>query len=124
VTWRIELPTCQAPLSANARVHWATRAARARELREQVALLLRQAGVPPLGRAELLVVLCPPDGRKRDGDNYIATVLKPIKDGLVDARVVPDDTDEHVRWSLVLAPPTGDPEGRWRYIVEVQPCGS
>lgn len=125
--WSLELPISDPPLSANDRVHWAVRAAWARELRDTARLLVRHARVPRLERAHLTVVLCPPDGRKRDSDNYVASVLKPIKDALVDASVVPDDTDRHVAWSLVLAPPTGDREGRWRYVIEIseaRPCGS
>lgn len=125
-SWSLELPISEPPLSANDRVHWAVRAAWARELRDTARLLLRHAKVPPLGRVRLEVTLCPPDARKRDSDNYVAGVLKPIKDALVDAGVVPDDTDRHVSWAIVLAPPTGDRQGRWRYVVDLEelPCGS
>lgn len=116
--WSLELPISEAPPSANARVHWAERAAWARHLRWSTALLVRQGRVPRMDRVDLVVTLHPPDRLRRDSDNYVTTVLKPVKDALVDAGVVADDTDEHVRWRLELADPVGD--GRWHYIVELR----
>jgi crossover junction endodeoxyribonuclease RusA len=68
----------------------------------------------------MVLTITPPDARRRDSDNFVAHVLKPIKDGIVDAGVIPDDTDEYVTWSLRLADPSHDRLKRWRYRLTVE----
>lgn len=47
-------------------------------------------------RVRIIVTFRFPDLRRRDVSNLYPYVAKPIVDGLVDARVVPDDDDLHV----------------------------
>jgi len=46
--------------------------------------------VPPLTKITVELHYCPRDKRRRDPLNLVA-LLKPIEDGLVDAKVIPDD---------------------------------
>ena len=47
-------------------------------------------------RAHIVVTVRFPDKRRRDVSNLYPYVAKPLVDGLVDARVLPDDDDLHV----------------------------
>lgn len=47
-------------------------------------------------RARIVITARFPDLRRRDVSNLYPYVAKPIVDGLVDARVLPDDDDRHV----------------------------
>lgn len=51
--------------------------------------------IPPLGRARVTAELHWVDRRRRDSSNYMPTIKAAI-DGLVDARVLTDDDDEHL----------------------------
>ena len=97
-SWVVTLPsTVKAPLSLNGRGHWRRTHDEIRRWRRDTAMCIRGAGVPALGRVDLVLHVWPPDRRRRDSDNLVA-VLKPIKDGVVDAKVVPDDTPAYVDW--------------------------
>ena len=86
------LTIVDAPLmTMNERLHWSVRARRARELRQTAAWIARSHRIPPLERVRVEVAITPLTNRRRDADNYVP-VLKHIADGLVDAKVVPDDT--------------------------------
>ncbi len=103
MSWRLELPLAK-PLSLNARQHWRVKAKAVAQLRRDAHLLAEAARVPACSRIHVQLHYVPRDARRRDRDNLVAT-LKPVLDGLVDAGVVPDDTDEYVTWS----PPIIDP---------------
>jgi hypothetical protein len=47
-------------------------------------------------RIRIVVTVRFPDLRRRDVSNLYPYVAKPIVDGLVDARLIPDDDDRHV----------------------------
>lgn len=47
-------------------------------------------------RARIVITVRFPDKRRRDVSNLYPYVAKPLVDGLVDARVLPDDDDLHV----------------------------
>ena len=47
-------------------------------------------------RPHITVTIRFPDKRRRDVSNLYPYVAKPLVDGLVDARVIPDDDDLHV----------------------------
>lgn len=47
-------------------------------------------------RARIVITARFPDLRRRDVSNLYPYVAKPIVDGLIDARVLPDDDDRHV----------------------------
>ena len=88
-TWEIVLPLTK-PLNLNHREHWAVKAKKVKQVREWTALLARHAKVPPLRKITVELHYCPRDKRRRDPLNLVA-LLKPIEDGLVDAKVIPDD---------------------------------
>lgn len=54
------------------------------------------AGVKELGRSEVIVTLPFRTNHRRDPHNYVGTVVKSIVDGLVAAKVWPDDNPEFV----------------------------
>lgn len=116
-----DLPAYGPPVSVNSRQgqnRW-NDAANLREWRHCAVMAFREAQIPPMPHAHLLVLIIPPDGRRRDSDNYVSNVLKPIKDGLVDVGVVPDDTDRYVTWGIRIAEETTARRGIWRYLAIV-----
>lgn len=54
------------------------------------------AGVKDVGRSKVTVTLPFRTAHRRDPHNYVGTVVKSIVDGLVQAKVWPDDTPEFV----------------------------
>lgn len=92
--WVLTIPLSR-PLSLNDRPHWAARAAAVRLVRQSTGDAARSAGIPALRRVTIEVHYVPRDSRRRDRINLAPTV-KAIEDGIVDAKVVPDDTDEWV----------------------------
>ena len=90
ITW---LPVPDRRLSPNARVNWRTRAKLVRETRQLAYLSTRNilsnewvSWHEVTARATFHF----PDKRRRDTDN-LAALLKPIWDGMVDARLLIDD---------------------------------
>lgn len=88
-------------VSANRRIHHYLRAevcAGWRKLAHDVALA--EYGVAEEGtwhdRVRIEVWYRFPDKRRRDVGNLYPYVAKPLVDGLVDAKVIPDDDDRHV----------------------------
>lgn len=82
-------------LSANDKVHWAVRARLTKQLRQWGYLLGREGeGVARLGltHARVEFEFAYPDRRRRDRSNLALTV-KAIMDGLIDAGLLPDDSD-------------------------------
>lgn len=104
--WTLELPMTK-PLSLNGREHYRVKAKQVAEVRRAAHLLARAARVPACGRISVELHYAPRDRRRRDPLNLAAT-LKPVEDGIVDAKVVPDDTPEFVQPTMpVIDPPTG-----------------
>lgn len=91
--WCIRLPWTKPPLSDNSRLHWTAQHRIKRDVRTEVARLVRNAGIPPLGRCEVNVTYVPRDNRRRDTDN-LSAFRKVAADAVVDAEVVPDDTPQ------------------------------
>jgi crossover junction endodeoxyribonuclease RusA len=93
---RVELPI-RTWSEANARVHWATRARRAREQRRAARICVRAALArslaPPLPLTVTLTRLAP---KRLDTDN-LAISLKAVRDGVADALGL-DDGDERLVW--------------------------
>lgn len=87
-TVKLLLPWPAKELSPNARVHW-SRKSRLVKLARQAAwgAVLEARGRTPAIRGERLHLtwtFCPPDRRRRDADNIIAS-LKASADGIADA---------------------------------------
>lgn len=91
----VELPAGMPLLNSNRRVHWRVRAARTRAIRMTANACARRARVPRLDRAHIVAEYRPPDRRRRDVANLYPS-FKAAVDGLVDARVLPDDSDAHL----------------------------
>jgi len=102
MSWTVTLPYLRPPLSLNDRYQTpagrAVHSATVRRIRADVALLIRNAKIPPQESVHVRLHYRPKDNRRRDADNLIAT-QKPCVDALVDAGVVPDDCAPYVDWS-------------------------
>lgn len=94
-TWTVELPAGMRLLNANQRPHWRVRSERTRALREQAYARAMLQDIPALRRAHIVGEYRPPDRRRRDVANLYPS-FKAAIDGLVDARVLPDDDDAHL----------------------------
>ena len=94
VLLRFAQPVAQ--LTMNQRHHWRTARATARGWRTATAYVAQALQVPPQPAALVTVRLEVRRNLRRDPHNYFPTV-KPIIDGLVDAKVWPDDTPLWVR---------------------------
>lgn len=82
-------------LSSNDRRHYHDHRRRVADLRALAATAARHE-LTPMHAATLDVVIGYPDRRRRDTPNMWPTI-KPILDGIVtDARMLPDDDDEHL----------------------------
>lgn len=82
-------------LNLNDRNHWRLKADKTRYIRELAKQTATLSHAPHLQRALLVVEIAFPDRRRRDPHNYMATV-KPIVDGLIKAKVLPDDDAAHL----------------------------
>ena len=81
-------------INANHRTHWRAKAEKTRFWRHLAAEQFR--GVPPVtGMVRVEVLISWPDQRRRDTTNWAPTG-KACLDGVVDAGVMPDDSDRYV----------------------------
>jgi crossover junction endodeoxyribonuclease RusA len=95
-SWTVELPPGMDLLNSNDRDgHWARRKRITEALRAAAGWAARQQKIPPLERAAIVAVYEPPDRRRRDPQNWQPS-FKACVDGLVDARVLPDDDSRHL----------------------------
>lgn len=105
--WSLALPfavVSQVP-NLNDRDHWAVKAAKVKQWRDAAHVLARQARIPPCRRIRVELHYLPATAQRRDPDNLVAA-YKPLCDGLVDAKVVPDDTEHWVErvFPIIHAP--------------------
>lgn len=85
-------------LTANDKPHWGRKAALTKQLRRWGYLLGREGrGVARfhLTRARVVFEFAYPDRRRRDRHNLAPTV-KAMMDGLIDAGLLPDDSDRYL----------------------------
>lgn len=115
--WLLELPFTK-QLSLNDRTNRHVKAKLNAEWREAVAWLCTAQKIPACGRIKVELYYAPRFNRRRDQDNLVAT-LKPVVDGIVDAGVVPDDTQQFVErvWPIILKP-TGAKHGAFWLTIE------
>lgn len=90
---RLEVSAPDAPLTANQRLHYHEKAARVRNWRLRTAILARK--VKPVPHAHVICYLHFQDNRRRDAGNWYPTA-KACLDGIVDAGVLEDDSDNYV----------------------------
>lgn len=94
---RVVLPWPCSELSPNARVHWARKAREAKHYRALAHLLTRKALGPVwLKSARVGIEFYPPDNRRRDLDNMLAS-MKPAIDGIAAAIGVDDS-----KWEISM----------------------
>ncbi len=89
---RVTLPWPSPSLSPNARLHWSRKAPMVRTARKAAWALTLEAGARQMSVSSnpcLAVEFCPPDKRRRDLDNLIAS-MKAANDGIADALGIDD----------------------------------
>lgn len=95
-SWRVELPAGTFLLNDNQRLNKWRKAEYVDLIRRAAGFAARAAKVPALERIHVFYVVHPKPGiRRRDPGNWSPTAKAAI-DGLVDARVVPDDNSDRV----------------------------
>lgn len=116
---RVALPWPDKMLSPNARVHWRRKSVatqHARRTTAWVAMSVIGAVKPRWPAAKLDMVFCPPDARRRDTDNLIAST-KAHRDGIADA-LGTDDSKFTVTYSM------GKPVKGGSVVVTIIPGGA
>jgi crossover junction endodeoxyribonuclease RusA len=114
----VTLPWPSKDLSPNARLHWARKAKAVKQARAGAHFLILEARghARRIGEAaKLSMTFCPPDKRRRDRDNLIAS-MKAATDGIADALRI-DDSKFEVSYRM------GDPVkgGAVLVIIEERP---
>lgn len=89
--WGFDFDWKSPPLHLNQRLHHMAHAKKVAELRGMIAI--EAAHVPALKRCEVTLTWFVNTRTRRDDENPVPT-LKALCDGLVDAEIVPDDTNE------------------------------
>ena len=83
-------------MNANDRPHYREKARQTKEWREHAAECARRSGVPPLtGVVRVIATVHIRDKRRREVSNFFPTYKAAI-DGMVDAGILADDSDNHV----------------------------
>lgn len=119
---RLELPWPSRELSPNARGHWAKEARFKKGAREFAHWTAKECGLSRMVRAapdgyyldnppKITITFCPPDKRRRDLDNAIAS-FKAYQDGIADALGIDDS-----RWAVSYR--WGEPVKGGRVLVEL-----
>ena len=106
-------------LTANQRLHWAEKARRTKAIRTKAAWAAFRQGTQ-YTRAHVLVTVTFQDARRRDVYNWHLTV-KAIIDGLVDAGVIPDDSDKYLTGPDMRPGTPHRQHGLIRFHLEVTP---
>lgn len=117
--WTVELAG-NPPLSLNDRQHRHQRARLVAQWRRDTALAVRAAQVPSLRAVAVTLHATPPVRRRRDSHNLSAS-LKAAVDGLVDALVVPDDTDRYVHsQTITIHDAAANTMRVWRWTLHIR----
>ena len=98
----VRLPWPPKELSPNARVHWARKAGVSQKYRQDARVLTLCEKKRHIEATCLHLTFCPPDKRRRDLDNMLASI-KPGIDGIADALGV---DDQHFSLRLERGEPT------------------
>lgn len=98
-SWSIIFPSGMKLLTANEmrkQGHWTKFYSVIRTWRSTACLLAKEAHIPQQQFVKIRAVYYAPDNRRRDTSNIFPTV-KAVIDGIVDAGVLPDDSDKYVK---------------------------
>jgi crossover junction endodeoxyribonuclease RusA len=95
-SYRIEYPPKTKLITSNGREHWRTRAKITRELRALAKEVAKEGEIPRMERVHVLGILHYPDNRRRDPGNWYPSVKAMIDGGLVDSKILADDSDRYV----------------------------
>ncbi len=107
---QITFPLHPKQLSPNARVHWRVKAKATKSFKH--SCLMSMIGLPSfVGRSKFKIVFSPPDKRRRDADNLIAS----FKAGFDALSAVTGIDDSRFEWTYVR----GEPVKGGAVIVEV-----
>lgn len=119
-TWELRCVGAR-PLTINtvARIHRHQWAQHTRETRRTWWALAKQAKIPPLQRARFEVVPLHANLKSPQDPGACAPAFKAVLDGLVDAKVLPDDTAEHVQSIEFFPPSVEGVDGMLVRIIEV-----
>lgn len=93
MTWEFEFPWKSPPLHLNQRMHHMAHAKKVAELRALAHAKARN--LPTMTRCRVELIWVVNTHTRRDDENPVPT-LKALCDGLVDAGIVPDDTNEYM----------------------------
>lgn len=114
---KILLPWTTPPVHANQRHHWSEAWLARRDARNTTTWLIHSHRIPPQPHITVGLQWAPPTNRRRDGGENLAPLLKACIDGIVNARVVPDDTPDYVtRLMPELLPVDKENPGMWLTI--------
>ena len=120
--WAIRLPYAKPPLGLNDRPNRWRKAELVAAMRGDAFYLVKHHRVPKgLARVRMTLIYCPRDSGRRDAIN-LAFVLKSLEDGVVQARIIKDDTLEFIDPAMpYVAPPTskGQPGAMWLLIEQL-----
>ena len=120
---RLEIPMLPSPeLNPNARVHWVERHRAARDFRKAawaIAYNANPAHDVMFEKARLKVTLVYPSYQVTPDPDNLITMLKPALNGIVDAKIIPNDTKEDVRYVLPMVYDV-DPQRSPLTIMEVE----
>jgi hypothetical protein len=94
-TWTVELPPGLELLNANQRKHWSAKGRTTKAIRDAAHMFALADRIPAVSRAYIVAEYRPPNRRRRDVHNLFPSA-KAAVDGLVDAGVLPDDSDEYL----------------------------
>lgn len=117
-TFKLTIDTLGRPPLANARQHWSARARMTDLWRSTAAWTARASRIPPLAAADLRCWARYPSRRSLPDPDGLAPAVKAALDGLVDARVLADDSFPSVR-SVTYLPPEVVPGLPAALVVEV-----
>jgi hypothetical protein len=114
-------------VSGNRRIHHMVRAKVCAHWRRAAHdLAIAEYGWADVGctwhqRARIVITVRFPDLRRRDVSNLYPYVAKPLMDGLIDARVLPDDDDRHVIGPDLRRDPDRGPH---RICIDIEDLGA
>lgn len=117
-SWCLVLPITK-PISMNDRGHWRPRAEQTKQIRQATFLLAKHAKVDKdCTKIRVTLHYAPADTRRRDAIN-LAPTLKAAEDGLVDAKIIPDDTPVYLDPVMPVIDPPRKPAQLWLEVVRL-----